>query len=102
MRAIVGYPPLLAACLVRATIVWAGIRVLALLGGIATSGSGTIAIALFVCAIVMIDARVTRELIYIRNLGLPGSWLALWTGAHALLLEATVPVMFETIMRVLW
>lgn len=100
-RAVVGHPPLLVACLARATIVWAGVRAMALLGGLGLTGPSSAAVALFVAIIVYIDARVTRELIYLGNLGLPGRWLVLWSGAQVLVLEAIARAVIA-IVRALW
>lgn len=90
-RALIGYPPLLAACLLRSTVVWAAIRIFGLLSGADFTGAGAaIGLALTVGAIVLLDAKATRELLYIRNLSLPPAWPFLWAAGLILVLESVV------------
>ena len=93
VRALVGHPRLLAGCLLRSLVIWACIRLFAAIGvylgfGVDLDGAAaTVGLALVVVALVLIDARVTRELLFLRNLGLSAGWLVGWTAATIVALQ---------------
>jgi len=58
-----------------------------LAGGVIGGPTAALVFAGIVCTIVLIDAAATRELVYLRNLGLPARWLAGVTIAAVLVLE---------------
>ncbi|HEX6588737.1 MAG TPA: hypothetical protein VF039_06920 [Longimicrobiales bacterium] len=87
-RALIGHPRYAASCVLRAAIVWIAIRAATLLAKEPVEGARVaLTITAIVCAVALIDARATRELVWMRNLGLPARWLAAVTAATALLLE---------------
>ena len=87
-RALIGHPRFAASCVLRAAIVWMAIRFATLLAKEPVEGArAALIIAAVVCVVALIDARATRELLWMRNLGLPARWLVAVTAATALLLE---------------
>lgn len=90
-RALIGHPRYALSCVIRVAIIWAAVRVVALLGGrVIEGGAAMAAFALIVCAVVLLDAAATRELTYMRNLGLPARWLVVSSALVVILLEILV------------
>ena len=88
LRAAIGHPPYAVACGVRVLILWAAVRGATRLAGASIEGpTASLVFAGIVCAVVLIDARATRELVYLRNLGLPVRWLAALSILTVLVLE---------------
>ena len=87
-RALIGHPRYALSCVARAAIIWLAVRVVALSGRSVIEGAEAIlAFTSIVCAVVLLDAVATRELVYLRNLGLPARWLAALSAAVVLVLE---------------
>ena len=70
MRALVGHPSLLRGVVLRVVVLWSAARIFALLVG------------------EVIDAMATRELLFLRNLGLSWPWLVAVTLLTTLALES--------------
>lgn len=93
-RAAIGHPPYTVSCVLRVLILWTAIRgATRLAGGVIEGPVASLVFAGIVCAVVLLDARATRELVYMRNLGLPARWLAALSIVTVLALEIVFHVM---------
>ncbi len=96
IRRLVGHPPLLRGIVLRVALIWVAIRI-ALHGAtmlLRMDGQPSVlGLVVAITAIVVFDARVTRELLYLRNLGLSAGWLAT--------VAAVSVLAFETLARLI-
>lgn len=97
VRRFVGHPALLRGIVLRVALIWFAIRAalfgVAMLLRVDAGGSPSRSgLVLVIVAIVLIDARVTRELLYLRNLGLSAPWLAAVTALAVLAFESALRV----------
>ena len=88
MRALVGHPSLLRGIVLRVVVLWSAARIFALLVGEVIDAVGAAFLALVISVVLVIDAIATRELLFLRNLGLSWPWLVAVTLLTTLALES--------------
>ena len=88
MRALVGHPSLLRGVVLRVVVLWSAVRIFALLVGGGIDAVGAAFLALVISVVIVIDAMATRELLFLRNLGLSWPWLVAVTLLTTLALES--------------